>query len=294
MIDPGPHLPPFAPFIRDAEAARRLPWHVASRRLLDYLLVLVKEGECSFTVDGLSHTLGPGDFCLVQPGQMVELRGLSVTQTPYAHFDLFYNAARQESFATRPGQLDLTALRHLQQPALDRLTPQMPAVFREPAMCGWRERFERLVLSWSSQEYLARLRAEADLGSLVLEIAQFFAPHSGARPQERSLDWIPSYLSTHLADKVTVGMLAKKARLSPSRFQYVFSAKYGMSPARYVQDMRVRHAEELLLNTDWTLDHISGLCGFANVHHFARVFRKHRLNPPGRFRAARPAANLQS
>ena len=43
---------PIVPFIREGDFAVRAPWSVAARRLLDYLLVYIQEGECLFQVDG--------------------------------------------------------------------------------------------------------------------------------------------------------------------------------------------------------------------------------------------------
>ena len=41
---------PVVPYIREADFAIRKPWYTPPRRLLDYLLLYVQEGECQ--VDG--------------------------------------------------------------------------------------------------------------------------------------------------------------------------------------------------------------------------------------------------
>ncbi|MBW7459838.1 AraC family ligand binding domain-containing protein, partial [Paenibacillus sepulcri] len=101
--------PPFVPYIRNSEYAIRRPWDYPERRLLDYLLIYIQEGICQITVDRRVYRFEAGQFCLVQPGSLVVLEGLTDTITPYAHLDVFYNPERERSFATRPGQLDLSA-----------------------------------------------------------------------------------------------------------------------------------------------------------------------------------------
>jgi len=120
--------PPFCPFIRDADFAVRPPWIVRERRLLDYLLVLTQEGECVWTIESEVWRPLVGQFCLVRPNQRVELQGRTATITPCAHFDLVFNARREDSFSTRPGQLDLEPYRHLLQPDLEVLRA-LPPVF---------------------------------------------------------------------------------------------------------------------------------------------------------------------
>jgi len=78
--------------------------------------------------------------------------------------------------------------------------------------------------------------------------------------------------------------MASRAGLSASRFQVVFRKLYGVSPGRYLMELRVRHAGELLQDTDWTLAHIAGLCGFADVHHFAKTFKRVTGRTPGAHR----------
>lgn len=182
----------FAPFIRDADFAARSPWHTPARRLLDYLLIYVEQGQCVFEVENRRFELQPHDFCLVQPGQLVELRGLTHTVTPYAHFDLWFNARREQSFATRPGTLDLESYRALLQPRLDVLAP-FPAVFAPDA--DFRRQWLAVVENWNRGEVLARVEAGHRLGSLILNLARGFATPQVRSETPRPLGWIPSYLS---------------------------------------------------------------------------------------------------
>ena len=55
---------PVVPYIREADFAIRRPWYTPPRRLLDYLLLYVQEGECQVVVEGDELLLSSGDFCL--------------------------------------------------------------------------------------------------------------------------------------------------------------------------------------------------------------------------------------
>jgi transcriptional regulator GlxA family with amidase domain len=125
------------------------------------------------------------------------------------------------------------------------------------------------------------------LGVLFLELVREYLSQSGTQEppvERRTLGWLASYLSTHLGEPISVGDMAEQAGLSVSRFQVVFRESFGIPPARYLLELRVRHAGELLQATSWTLSHIAGLCGFSDVHHFAKTFRRLTGLTPGEHR----------
>jgi AraC-like DNA-binding protein len=273
----------FVPYIRDCDMAVRSPWHAPERRLLDFLLVHIQEGECLFTVEGKELSLRAGQFCLIQPGERVELRGLTPTVTPYIHFDVFYNPHREDSFATRPGQLDLKPYAQFLQPRLDVLGVEIPTVFGPPTL-NFCDKMAKLIENWRSADVLSQLQSHHALGDLILSALQQLGAAPIASRSESTLNWMPSYLSTHLSESISVADMARRAHLSPSRFHFVFYKTFGVTPGRYLSNLRVSHAAELLENTDWTMAHIADLCGFADVHHFAKTFKKLTAITPGQHR----------
>lgn len=277
---------PIVPYIRESDYAVRKPWMMPERRLLDYLLVYVKEGRCRFVVDGVEHFFRDGQFCFIQPGSLNLLEGLTHTITPFVHMDIFYHPEREQSFPTRAGQTDLTPYRHLLQPRLNdmygievpvKLQPRNPAKFRDA--------FLLLVECWQQRDPLMQLKAQHAATELVVDILeQYQTVAQPLRPSPQSFNWIKSYFSLHLDESITIGELAKRASLSPSRFSALFKRRFGMAPHRYLLELRISHAKELLETTELSQEEIAAYCGFANIHHFSKTFKKKTGKPPGAFR----------
>lgn len=277
---------PIVPFIRESDYAVRRPWRAPNRRLLDYLLIYIKEGQCLFQVDGTKYLFQSGEFCLIQPGSLVELEGLTSTITPFAHLDLFYHPDRTKSFPTKPGQLDLQEYEHLLQPRLNDIHGIRVPVKLELKNPGrFRDYFMQMVEAWQNREPIQQLKAQHLATELVLIILD--EHHSASQLESsptKALSWFPSYLSNHLSERLTLQGMAKRANLSVSRFSTLFKQQFGSSPHQYFLEMRINHARELLEKTELTLEQIASYCGFANIHHFSKAYKKRMGKSPGKLR----------
>ncbi|TDL80353.1 bifunctional transcriptional activator/DNA repair enzyme AdaA [Peribacillus frigoritolerans] len=95
-----------------------------------------------------------------------------------------------------------------------------------------------------------------------------------------------AYLADHLADEMTLGKLAEKLYISPFHLQRIFKDETNTSPSKYLQDKRVQHAKQLILETELPIHEIAYAAGFKNAAHFLAVFKKKTSLSPTEFRSA--------
>jgi AraC-like DNA-binding protein len=256
------------------------------RRTLDYLLLYVQEGKLIVHVEGTDYIFLEGEFCLLQPGDLQALEGITNTITPFLHFDIFYNSARELSFPTRPGQIDLSIYEHLKQPKLNDLSGiHIPVKFVPLKPYVFKEKIIQLIGLWLEEDLLRQLEANQILAELMLTILQEMESFQVPKYQKpQSLNWITSYFSFNLAEPLSLKEMALRAQLSPSRFSAVFKARFGVPPHQYLLHLRIAHAQELLANSPFTMEEIAAFCGFADVHHFSKAFKKITDTSPGAHR----------
>jgi AraC-like DNA-binding protein len=278
---------PIVPFVRQADLAVRRPWHYGERRLLDFLLVYVREGCMNLLLDDRPLEFHTGEFCLLQPGDRHTLWADTETVTPFAHFDVFYNPQRDQGFPTRPGQVDLNAFAHVLQPRLETIGVHVPTKFSPTNPARFRELLTRLIASTQAREAWSSLETQRLGLELVLDLCRDFGGStSESVAHVKPLAWVASYLSVHLAEQVSVEDMARRSHLSPSRFATVFRNTFGMPPHRYLLHLRLEHAKELLRGTRLSLLSIATYCGFSDAHHFSRMFKREVGLTPGAFRMA--------
>jgi len=63
-----------------------------------------------------------------------------------------------------------------------------------------------------------------------------------------------------------------------------FSQEIGMSITKYLQVLRIDKAKELLLETDYDINHISGLLNYRSVSQFISTFKRYLGTTPEKFR----------
>lgn len=279
---------PIVPFIRVSDYAVRQPgWSVPNRRLLDYLLIYIQEGNCQIEIDGSIYEFVEGDFCLIQPGMLCALRGITRTITPFAHFDLFYHPDREQSFATMPGRIDLSEFQHLLQPRLnDLMNITIPVQFKLAQRSVSKESLPKMVGLWQNGDVISQMQANHLLMEIIIAILKQFSDlqqeDKSLKPQ--SLNWITSYFSYHLSEPLSLQDMAKRARVSPSRFSALFLEKFGVPPYQYLLQLRIQHAQVLLKQEEYTMEEIAQFCGFSDVPHFSKSFKKITKETPGNFR----------
>jgi transcriptional regulator GlxA family with amidase domain len=93
----------------------------------------------------------------------------------------------------------------------------------------------------------------------------------------KQIEELRSWAVEHLTDDLRVEDLAAKAGMSPRNFARVFLKDTGMTPARYVEKLRVEAARRRLEESEDPLEKIASDCGFhsplALRRSFSRVLR---------------------
>lgn len=68
--------------------------------------------------------------------------------------------------------------------------------------------------------------------------------------------------------------LAAVANMSVVYFRKLFTDYYGIPPMRYVQNVKMEKAKEMLLGTDRNIGAVANAVGYANIYSFSRTFKK--------------------
>jgi transcriptional regulator GlxA family with amidase domain len=99
-----------------------------------------------------------------------------------------------------------------------------------------------------------------------------------------TLNDVMSWLARHLELPVTVDDLARRAAMSPRTFARRFVQETGTTPQRWLTSQRILLAQELLEETDATIEAVAARSGFGNATALRHHFRIWRSTTPQAYR----------
>ncbi|WP_406175993.1 GlxA family transcriptional regulator [Streptomyces sp. NBC_00996] len=114
--------------------------------------------------------------------------------------------------------------------------------------------------------------------------AQFSAQLAVQTAQREPLREVQQWITEHPGDDLSVESLATRARLSPRHFARAFRTETGMTPGRYVEQVRLEHARRLLEDTADGIEEISRASGYGTPEAMRRAFIKTLGSAPAEYR----------
>lgn len=93
-----------------------------------------------------------------------------------------------------------------------------------------------------------------------------------------------AYIEQHLDESLGITVLANIAHLSNTQLKVLFKRQTGLTVMNYITKMRMEKAQALLIHTDYPLQIIGELVGYAEPSTFSRKFKQHVGLSPSKFK----------
>lgn len=158
---------------------------------------------------------------------------------------------------------------------LDRIS----VIRMEPAL--WDDSFDRM------KENLRKImdpQAKRRLSGEVFELLNLIADLQRAAPVPPEIAEIQSYLEEHFAEPLNMEQLAAERVMSLPTFNNRFSEYFHMTPYRYLIQIRLLHAANLLGGSGLTVKEICARSGYGSPFHFSTEFSRFYGCSPREFR----------
>ena len=236
---------------------------------------LMLEGEAEFTVDGTKRLLSPGDFIIINSGDIHMGTARSEIPLKERHQELVtilwdYNFLH--------GYVDhLSALR-----------------FEMPQSSELRQGLRELILEIDRAYTRKDLCYEMEITSTLLQIGSILLrhclvseeklPESRRRKNLKSIQDAVHYIEKHYATDLTLETIAQQVHLSQVYFSQKFKQATGVTYHDYLVNCRVKNSLKDIRNTDLTITEIAYKNGFPNVKSFIAYFKKEYNTTPQKYR----------
>jgi AraC family transcriptional regulator, melibiose operon regulatory protein len=100
----------------------------------------------------------------------------------------------------------------------------------------------------------------------------------------RKVEQMATYIARHYTDRIDVDKIAGAAKLHPNYAMGLFRKTFGTTLVEYLTQLRVSHAQRLLVTNDDKILNVAMNSGFASLSRFNEAFARIAGMPPSVFR----------
>ena len=98
------------------------------------------------------------------------------------------------------------------------------------------------------------------------------------------LNQMYEYVLKNFRKKVSLEEIAELLHMTPTSFSRYFTMKNNKSFSRFIAEIRIKHACEMLTETDATIAEICYECGFNTLSNFNKQFKEITLKKPTEYK----------
>ena len=120
----------------------------------------------------------------------------------------------------------------------------------------------------------------------ALRIAMFREKPSGREDdrEETPIRAITRYMQEHLAEEISLPVLAEEFHLNAQYISQLFKSKIGVDFLAYPINIRMEHAKKLLLTTPLSIAEVSEQSGYGDYRVFTKTFKRSEGITPSQYR----------
>lgn len=124
--------------------------------------------------------------------------------------------------------------------------------------------------------------------------APILGSHEGTKTYDRRLLLVLMLVQDNVRRQWAIRDLAEAVNLSPGRLAHLFKSEVGISPQRYLNQIRLEKAKECLENSVLSVKEIAARVGFPNVSCLCRSFKSRYGATPCEHRKTHLRLDLKS
>ena len=139
-------------------------------------------------------------------------------------------------------------------------------------------------------DYILKPVNYEEFGSCIdnLKISLFEQRLSAAaepeKQEERTITGITRYLQEHLAEDISLSVLAEQFHLNSQYISQLFKSEIGVNFLAYLTNIRMERAKKLLLSTSLSVAEVAEQSGYGDYRVFTKVFKKSEGITPSQYR----------
>lgn len=145
--------------------------------------------------------------------------------------------------------------------------------------------FKDLERLWLSKRPFFEMESINMIYSILLSSIKEHLKASNYTPNAKKNRLRPaiSYIINNFTKPIKNEELAEICQISTIYFRKLFFEVYGTSPIKYIRNLRIRRAKEMLRSDYSSISDIAFSLGYNSIYEFSKDFKKHTGVPPSKY-----------
>jgi len=266
LTEHGTTLFPIACYY-DRMAQDVVPWHWHD----EWEAIVIEHGAAIVSVDGQNYTIEAGGGIFINSSAL------------HSVWDKGNTDCRLYSIVFHPrlvgGGIDSVFWQSYVQPLLSNTS--LRCVLLTPETAWHEDAIQYILEAWTAcvkEPAGYELWVRSALSELAFLLVSQCSPEQ-TRPTEKAMrnagriKTMLKYVQEHVQEELTIASIAQSAAISESECLRCFHEMLGTTPIRYVRQLRIQRAAELLESTNLKIAEVGTLCGFQEMSYFSKTFR---------------------
>ncbi|MBD0383005.1 helix-turn-helix transcriptional regulator [Paenibacillus sedimenti] len=248
-------------------------------------IIVMKAGHAVFHIDSKPYEVRVGDILIVPSGGLHT--GYSTSEHNVEYVSIVFN----RSLLRGQAMPDPAHAKWIEPFLNGQVTFPVKVASDNDRYLSYSSLLEQIIHEFDAKMKGYELIVRSLLYMLITLLSRAFMPAARSeavsppllRNSERFKQLL-QFMEAHFSEPMTVEQAAKHVNLNVFHFCKTFKKTTGSTFIEYMNLIRMREAERLLMETDGTMTEIAERIGCGNPNYFTKLFKQYKGITPSRFR----------
>lgn len=234
----------------------------------NYVLHYITHGTGTFYYNHENFALEAGDLFLLKPNEMTYY--VANSSDPWSYYWIGISGTKPE---------DLFSLSKINETAILKYSQS-----KKTKTIG--NLIKEIVLQTESNlTQLDYIKAYSYLYSIMYELGKAYPnPLRENKIKHDYFSQIKNYIDQNYHNNIDIQSIADQLNINRSYLSVLFKKNIGLSPKKYMMDVRMKRASQLLFATKMTINEIAFSVGYNDQATFSKAFKNYFLLTPSQYR----------
>ncbi len=146
-------------------------------------------------------------------------------------------------------------------------------------------KFKEIYDLWRLGNFAEKIYCKSIMYQIYYQVVRSNLNAYVSKANRKRFEQIIEFIAQNLENsQLSVATLSEMCGSSEVHFRRLFHQIYHISPIKFISNLRIKRATELLTTTDTKISDISKMCGFENQYYFAKKFKADTHLTPTEYR----------